>query len=53
MAVEYRGFDAWERAWAGQAMNQVKRDVSPHPQVVVVVGWCDQTCQRTTTASPR
>ena len=40
-------------AWAGQAMNQVKREVSPQPHVVVEVGWPDQTFHHTRADSAR
>src|SRR5665213_1121052 len=52
IAVEKRGFAAWVKAYAGQARNQVKREVSPHPQVVVVEGLPDHTCQSTRSESP-
>ena len=53
IAVEKRGFVPWVRAYAGQARNHVNSDVSPHPQVVVVDGLPDQTCQKTRSESPR
>ena len=53
MAVEYQGSRPWAMAWAGQARNQVNRELSPQPQVVTEVGWGDHTCHQSTTDSPR
>ena len=53
MAVEKKGLSPWARAWAGQARNQRMSELSPHPQVVVVVGWPDQTFHQTRTERAR
>src|SRR5580658_10003933 len=49
IAVEYSGSSPWEKAYAGQARNQVNNEESPQPQVVVDVGWFDQTCHHSIT----
>lgn len=53
MAVEKKGLSPWANACAGQARNQRMSELSPQPQVVVVVGWPDQTFHQTRTESAR
>jgi hypothetical protein len=44
--VEYRGFCRCEIAYAGHAVYQMAEDGSPHPQVVIDVGWPVHTCNQ-------
>ena len=39
---EYTSEWPWTRAKAGHSKNHRNRAASPHPQVVVAVGWADQ-----------
>jgi hypothetical protein len=39
MDVENNGFKPWEIAYAGHDVYQMAPDESPHPQVVIDVGW--------------
>lgn len=54
-AVEHGRDVPWSAAQAGLTRNQVNSDVAPQPQpqVVVDVGWVDQTCQNSTTTRAR
>ena len=40
---EYSRLWPWVRAKAGHSKNHRNRAASPQPQVVVEVGWVDQT----------
>jgi len=53
MAVEYSGLSPWEMAYAGHSRNQVNKEESPQPQVVVDVGWVDHTFHHTITETTR
>jgi hypothetical protein len=45
-AVEYRGLCPWEIAYAGHDVYQMEADESPHPQIVMEVGWPVHRCNQ-------